>query len=82
MDERSLEFVEVGRLMYEVVEFVVGSRILYVMQNCLQNIHAESSRSQFLIKCWVNDSLQDGDHRSELVCVRDDLGDRFVDAEM
>jgi hypothetical protein len=36
VDERSLEFVEVGRLMYEVVEFVVGSCILYVMQNELQ----------------------------------------------
>jgi hypothetical protein len=79
VDERSLEFVEVGRLVYEVVEFIVGSRILYVMQNCLQNVHAESFRSQFLIECWVNDSLKDGDQGSELVR---DLGDRFVDAEM
>jgi hypothetical protein len=30
----------------------------------------------------MNDLLEDGDNCSELVHVRDDLGDRFVDAEM
>jgi hypothetical protein len=48
----------------------------------LQIIDAESTRSQFLIKCQMDGSLEDGDYRSKLVGVQDDMGDGSVNAEV
>ncbi len=82
VNDGSFQFVKIGWLVNEVVKFVVGSCILDVMKDCLQNINAESPRSQCLIKCRVNDSLKNRDYCSKLVCVRNDLGDSSVNAEM
>jgi len=68
--------------MNEVMKFVVSSRILDVMEDCLQNVEAESTRSLFLVKCRVDYSLEYCDHCSKLVCVQNDLGDSSVDVEM
>jgi hypothetical protein len=72
VNEGSFQFVKIGGLMNEVVKFVFGSRILDVMKDCLQNVSAESPRSQFLIKSLVNDSLENCDYCSKFVCVQND----------
>ncbi len=82
MDERSFEFVEVGRLLDKFVKFFCCSRVLDVIDDGFQDVNAESARSQFLIKGQVDDPLQNGDDSSELVGVRDDLGNCSIDAEV
>jgi hypothetical protein len=67
VNEGSFQFVKIGWLVNEVVKFVVGS--LDMMEDCLQNVDAESTRSQLLIKCRVDHSLENGDHCAKLVCV-------------
>ena len=66
----------------EVVKPVVGGRILDVMEDCFQNVHAESSRRQFLIKSGVNYSLENRNDSSKFVRVRGDLSNGPVDAEV
>ncbi len=66
----------------EIVELVFGGRILDVMEYCFQNVHAESSRRQFLIKSGVDHSLKNRDDSSKFVRVRGDLSNGSVDAEM
>jgi hypothetical protein len=82
VNERGFQFVEVRRLVNEIVEFVLGSRVLDVMYNHFQYIHAESTWSQFLIKGRIDDSLEDGNDSPEFVGVGGDLGDRSVNAEV
>ncbi len=66
----------------EVVKPVVGGRILDVMEDCFQNVHAESSRRQFLIKSGVDYSLENRNDSSKFVCVRGNLSNGPVDAEV
>ncbi len=82
VDERSFQFVEVRRLVDEVVEFVICGRVLDVINDGFQDIDAEGTRSQFLIKSQMDDALKDGNDSPELVCVRDDLGNGSIDTEM
>jgi hypothetical protein len=82
VNERSLEFEEVRRLLYEIVKFVCCWHVLDVMDDVFQDLNAECARSQFFIKSRVDDMLENGDDSSELVCVRDDLGNCSIDAEV
>ncbi len=82
VNEGSFQFVKVGGLMNEVVEFVISSHVLDVIDDYLQNVDAESTRSQLLIKCRMDDSLKNGDYCLKLVGVRDDLGDGSVNTEV
>ena len=66
----------------EVVKFVRCGSILDVVDDGFQNISAEGTRSQFLIKSQMDDALKDGNDSPELVCVRDDLGNGSIDTEM
>ncbi len=66
----------------EFVVLVLGSRVLDVVEDGVQNVNAESPWSQFLIKSGIDDSLKNRDHGSELVGVRDDLSNGLVNAEM
>jgi hypothetical protein len=68
--------------MNEIVKLVRCSCVLDVIDDSFQSVDPESTRSQLLIKCQVDDSLENGDYGSELVCVRDDLGHGSIDAEM
>jgi hypothetical protein len=43
VNERGLQFVQVRRLMNEIVEFVLGSRVLDVMHDRLQHFPTEST---------------------------------------
>ncbi len=61
---------------------VLGSRVLDVVEDGVQNVNAESPWSQFLIESCIDDSLENRHHGSELVGVRDDLSNGLVDAEM
>jgi hypothetical protein len=69
VNEGSFQFVEIGILMNEVVKFVSSSCVLDVIDDSLQDIDSESTRSQLLIKCQMDDSLKNGDHCSKLVGV-------------
>ncbi len=82
VNERSLQFVEIGSLVNEVVKLVVGGRILDMMEDCFQNVNAESSRRQFLIKSRVDHSFENRDDSSKFVCVGNDLSNGPVDAEL
>jgi hypothetical protein len=82
VNEGSFQFVKIGRLMNEVVKFVSGSHVLDVIDDFLQNVDAESTRSQLLIKCQMGDSLKNGDNCSKLLGVQDDLGDGSINAEV
>jgi hypothetical protein len=54
------------------VKLVFGCRILDVVHDGFQNVHAESSWSQFLIESQIDDPLKDGDDSPEFVGVGDD----------
>jgi len=69
VNERNFKFVEVGRLVNEIVEFVFGSCVLDVVENGVQNINTESPWSQFWIESGIDDSLKNRHHGSELVGV-------------
>jgi len=68
--------------MNEIVKLVCCSRVLDVIEDSFQNVDAESTRSQLLIKCRVDDLLKNGDYGLEFVFVRDDLGNGSIDAEV
>ncbi len=68
--------------MNEIVELVLGSRVLDVVEDGIQNINAESPWSQLLIEGGVNDSLRNRHHGSEFVCVQNDLSNGLVDTKM
>ena len=82
VNERNFKFVEVGRLVNEIVEFVFGSCVLDVVEDGVQNINTESPWSQFLIEGSVDDSLKNCHHGSEHVGVRNDLSNGLVDTKM
>ena len=50
VNERSFQFVKIRRLVNEVVEFVVGSRILNVVNDGVQHVDTERTWSQFLVE--------------------------------
>ncbi len=60
------------------MEFVFGSRILDVVNDCVQNIDTERTWSQFLIESRIDDSLENGDDSTKLIAVGDDLGNGSV----
>ena len=82
MNERSFQLVEIRRLINEVVELVLGSGILDVVNDCVQNVDTERTWSQFLVESRIDDSLENGDDSTKFVAVGDDLGNGSVHAEM
>ncbi len=50
VNEGSFKFVKVRRLVNIVVEFVLGSRILDVVNDGVQHVHTECTRSEFLVE--------------------------------
>jgi hypothetical protein len=82
MNERSFQLVEIRRLVDEIVEFVLGRRILNVVNDCVQHVNTECNRSQLLIEGRIDDPLKNGDDGMEFVAVGDDLGNGSVDAEV
>ncbi len=68
--------------MDEVVKFVGCSCVLDVVDNYFQNIDAECTRGQFLVKSRVDDTLEDHRDCPEPFGVQDDLGNGSVNAEM
>ena len=84
VDERCFQFVEVRRLVDKVVKFTLGSRILDVIDYFLQNMDAERTWSQLLVKSRVDDPLKNGDDSSEFefIAVRDHLGNGSVNTEV
>jgi hypothetical protein len=69
VNERSFQFVQVRRLVDEVVKFVCRGRVLDVFYDGFQDIDAEGTRSQFLIKSQMGETLEYGNDSPELVCV-------------
>jgi len=82
MNERGFQFVEIRRLVDEIVEFVFGRCILNVVNDCVQHVDTEGTRSQLLIEGRIDDPLKNGDDGTEFVAVGDDLGNGSVDAEV
>jgi hypothetical protein len=81
VNERSFQLVEIRRLINEVVELVLGSGILDVVNDCVQNVNTERTWSQFLVESRIDDSLENGDDSTKFVAVGDDLGNGSVHAE-
>jgi len=50
VNERSVQFVKVGRLMNKVVKFVSCCFVLDVVDDGVQDVDAEGSRCKFLVK--------------------------------
>ena len=82
MNERSFQLVKIRRLINEVVELVLGSSILDVVNDCVQNVDTERTWSQFLVESRIDDSLENGDDSTKFVAVGDDLGNGSVHAEV
>jgi len=57
VNEGCVQFVQIRRLVDEVVQFVSGRCVFDVSYDGVQNIDTQSSRCQFLIKSCVDDSL-------------------------
>ena len=70
VNERSFQLVKIRRLINEVVEFVPGSRILDVVNDCVQNVDTERTWSQFLVESRIDDSLENGERQHEAYCCR------------
>ncbi len=81
VNERSFQLVEIRRLINEVVEFVFGSRILDVVNDCVQNVDTERTWSQLLVESRIDDSFENGDDSTKFIAVGDDLGNGSVHAE-
>ena len=81
MNERSFQLVKIRRLINEVVEFVLDSRIFNVVNDCVQNVDTERTWSQFLVESRIDDPLENGDDSTEFIAVGDDLGNGPVHAE-
>ncbi len=81
VNERSVQFVKVGRLINKVVKFVSCCFVLDVVDDDVQDVDAEGSRCKFLVKGWVDDSFEHCDHCQELVRVRNDLHNDSVNTE-
>ena len=82
MNERGFQFVEIRRLVDEIVEFVLGRCILNVVNDGVQHIDTEGTRSKFLVEGRIDDLLKNGDDSTKFVAVGDDLGNGSVDAEV
>ncbi len=82
VDERCFQFIEVRRLVDKVVKFSLNSRILDVIDDFLQNVDAERTWSQLLVKSGVDDPLENGDDSSEFIAVGDHLGNGSVNTEV
>jgi hypothetical protein len=66
----------------EIVEFVLGSCILNVVNDGVQHVDAEGTWSQLLVEGRIDDPLKNGDDSPKFVAVGDDLGNGSVDAEV
>ncbi len=82
VNERGFQPVQIQRLVDEIVKFVFGSRVLDVMHDGFQNVHAEGTWSQLLIKGLVDDPLENGNDSPEFVGVGGDLADCSLNAEV
>jgi len=82
MNERGFQFVEIRRLVDEIVEFVLGRCIVNVVNDCVQHVNTERTRSQLLVEGRIDDLLKNGDDGTKFVAVGDDLGNGSVDAEV
>ncbi len=82
MNERCFQLVEIRRLVDEIVKFVLGRCILNVVNDCVQHVDTEGTRSQLLVESGIDDPLKNGDDGTEFVAVGDDLGNLSVDAEV
>ena len=82
MNERGFQFVEIRRLVDEFGEFVLGRCILNVVNDCVQHVNTERTRSQLLVEGRIDDPLKNGDDGTKFVAVGDDLGNGSVDAEV
>ncbi len=74
MNEGSFEFVEIGRLVNDIVKFVCCRCVLDVIDDGFQSINTECTRSQLSIKTLVYDPLNNCNASPKLVGVQDDLG--------
>ena len=63
------------------MELVLGSCILNVMNDCVQNVDTKHTWGQFLVESRIDDSLENGDDSTKFVAVGDDLGNGSVHAE-
>ena len=79
MNERGFQFVEIRWLVDEIVEFVLGRCIVNVVNNCVQHVNTERTRSQLLVEGRIDDLLKNSDDSTEFVAVGDDLGNGSVE---
>ena len=68
--------------MDEIVEFVLGRRILNVVNDRVQHVNTERTRSQLLVEGRIDDPLKNSDNSTYFVAVGDDLGNGSVDAKV
>ncbi len=68
--------------MNETVKFVLGSRVLDVMNDCVQHVNTERTWSQLLVEGRIDDPLENGDDSPEFVAVGDHLCNGPVHTEV